>query len=281
MISSVKQVLLIDLEKGTYESKSFPDLHKFIGGVGVGIKLLDLYLENDPLIFAVGPLNGYFPYASKTSIVFLDNKNVEDIYIGGALSLRIQFAGYDAVVLLNRAKASVSLAINKDSVAFHNSQNSLNSAVLPGRSSQLGIVGRKLLLDGYFEPKEDLLYKKFHSKNLANIMFTGTKKYTVKDMTKYKAIYFRLLSRTKDMRVEKGINPSCSGCPMGCSQSKRGELGGNVLVHSLVACSFAEEIYSDIGTIFSCLNILGYSYTHEDIENLPYYIDQVLEGFNE
>ena len=40
---------------------------------------------------------------------------------------------------------------------------------------------------------------------------------------------------------------------------------------------FAQAIYSDVNTVFSCLNVLGYDYTHEDIENAPLYISQVLK----
>ena len=60
-----------------------------------------------------------------------------------------------------------------------------------------------------------------------------------------------------------------------------GEVGGNVLVHSLCACSYSTKIYSDVGTVFSCLNILGYDYTHEDIENLPKMVDKVLKELND
>ena len=63
---------------------------------------------------------------------------------------------------------------------------------------------------------------------------------------------------------------------MGCEKSQRGEIGGNVLIHSLVSCAFATNIYSNIGVVFSCLNILGYDYTHEDIESLPTLIEQIL-----
>ncbi len=103
----------------------------------------------------------------------------------------------------------------------------------------------------------------------------------MKDWDKYKTLYAQILERANLVTVDSGFFPSCSGCPKGCSKSKDGELGGNVLLHSLVACGFAENIYSDISTIFSCLNTLGYEYTHEDIENLPLHIQEVLNNLSE
>ena len=79
------------------------------------------------------------------------------------------------------------------------------------------------------------------------------------------------------MLIKENTFPSCSLCPMGCKKSNEGEIGGNVLLHSLVACEFAQNIYSDIGIVFSCLNVLGYDYTHEDIENLPKLIEKIFK----
>ncbi len=63
---------------------------------------------------------------------------------------------------------------------------------------------------------------------------------------------------------------------MGCGKSRVGEIGGNVLIDSLVACQFADKIYTDIGIVFSCLNVLGYNHTHEDMENLPKLIEDTI-----
>jgi hypothetical protein len=53
-----------------------------------------------------------------------------------------------------------------------------------------------------------------------------------------------------------------------------------VLIHSLVACHYADKIYSDIGVVFSCLNVLGYDYTHEDLENLPKLIEDTIKNIS-
>ncbi len=99
-----KKVLLIDLEKEASEVKSYADLQKYVGGVGLGLKLMHLYKDLDPLVLSVGPLNGFFPFASKTSVVLNDSGVIEDLYIGGTLSARIKFTGIDSIVICGKAK---------------------------------------------------------------------------------------------------------------------------------------------------------------------------------
>jgi len=88
-----RKILSIDLTKKEYEVKSFEDLNSYIGGVGLGFKLMEMYYDKNPLIFAVGPLNGLFPFASKTAVVINNDGVIEDVYLGGSISLRICRAG--------------------------------------------------------------------------------------------------------------------------------------------------------------------------------------------
>jgi len=280
MASLAKNVLYVDLGRKTFDVKSDTDLHKYVGGVGVGIKLLADNFDRDPVIFSIGPLNGYFPYCSKTSIVANDNGVIEDIYIGGSLSSRLKFAGFDSIVVYGRASSPLTLDITDEEVAFKEVDAKLGSLGLPGKRSVLSYdqEERTYFLDKYFSPPEKILEKKLLDKNLYNLVITGTKTFPVKRADKYGEIYKKLLGQTGLLTVEKDRHPSCVGCPMGCNRSKTGEIGGNVLTHSLVACTYAEKIFSDIGVVFSCLNVLGYDYTHEDIENFPELIKKVLEG---
>ena len=102
--TSVKKVVIVDLENKISETKSFTDLNPYFGGTGVGLKLLEIYHDKNPLIFSVGPLNGFFPFASKTSVVLDNNGAIEDIYIGGNLSTRIRFAGIDSILFHGRSQ---------------------------------------------------------------------------------------------------------------------------------------------------------------------------------
>lgn len=277
MIDTVsKKVMIVNLENSEIEVKSFTDLNNYVGGTGLGLKILELYLDKDPIVFSIGPINGFFPFASKTSVVLTKDGLVEDIYIGGALSTRLKFTGLDSVVICGKANEKTILEIQNSEVNFHNEITDIESLGLPGKRCLLNFDGKKVLLDNYFTTPEDYLESKFVEKNLKGISFTGTEIYKLKNFDNYKNLYSEILHRGKDLRVLEGTYPACSNCPMGCGKSKVGEIGGNVLINSLVACQFADKIYSDIGTVFSCLNVLGYSYTHEDIENLPRLIEKTL-----
>src|SRR3989344_1426141 len=230
-----RKILSIDLTKKEYEVKSFEDLNSYIGGVGLGFKLMEMYYDKNPLIFAVGPLNGLFPFASKTAVV-----------------------------------------INNDGVSFKNQSEDPDTLGLPGKRSVIKMDGSKILLGGYFTTPEHFLEKEFTDKNISGIVVNGTELTNIKDFDKYEDLYKKILNRKDELSVLEGTYPSCSNCPMGCGKSKTGEMGGNVLLHSLVACQYAARIYTDVGVVFSCLNVLGYNYTHEDIEALPKLIEQTV-----
>ncbi|MFZ2664103.1 MAG: aldehyde ferredoxin oxidoreductase N-terminal domain-containing protein [Patescibacteria group bacterium] len=271
-----KKVLTIDLNKKEAEVRSFADLNKYLGGVGLGLKLLEIYSDRNPIVLSIGPLNGFFPFASKTAVVLNDDGVIEDIYIGGSLSLRMRFAGIDAIAIFGRSDQPVVLDICNTTVDFLGEETDVRTLGLPGKRSVISFENKKILLDGYFTTPESFLEKIFTEKNMKGMVITGTEIDKPLNFEEYEKLYNEILSKKGDLRVDMGTYPSCSNCPMGCGKSKVGEIGGNVLINSLVACQFADKIYTDIGIVFSCLNSLGYSYTHEDIENLPKLIEETI-----
>lgn len=277
---TVKKVLVIDLEKKEAEVKSFTDLNKYFGGTGLGLKLLEIYADKNPLIFSVGPLNGFFPYASKTSIVLNNEGAIEDIYLGGSLSTRMKFAGLDSIVITGKSQEETIIDIQDSVATFKDKETEMSSLGLPGKRTNLYFEGNKILADQYFTTSEEYLEKMFKEKNIKGISITGTEIITPKNFEDYQKLYKELLERKLELRVDSAGYPSCSNCPMGCGKSKVGELGGNILLNSLVVCQFADKIYTDIGVVFSCLNTLGYEYTHEDIENLPRLIEDTIRNIS-
>jgi hypothetical protein len=280
METDAKKALILDLSQKTAEVKSFPDLKKYIGGVGLGLRLLELYKNTDPVVFSVGPLNGFFPYVSKTSVVLSDGGVVEDLYLGGNLSLRIRFCCIDSIVICNSFDTESFIDITNTSTAFVNSEVDISSLGLPGKKSALSFEDGTFLLGNYFKAPESFLDTIMKKKKVKGMCITGTETFKPKNFAIYEKLYDGILSRKSELSVEKGIYPSCAGCPMGCGKSKTGEIGGNIFLHSLVACQYADKIYSDIGIVFSCLNSLGYDYTHEDLENLPRLVEDTLKNLN-
>lgn len=267
-----KKVLFINLSNQHSEVRLLPELTPYLGGVVMGMKLYSLYRDFDPLVISIGPLNGFFPFVSKTSFVVENDGMIEDLYLGGSLSFRLAFSGIDALVLAGSCDSDAVLDIVDEEVKFLSPQSldsSFSSLGLPGRRSVLQMDEGTLMLDGYFSLNAGFVEKKLISKRVTGLCLTGTKSVELPDVGKYTLLFNQILDQAGVLGVDFGNKPSCSGCPLGCSESRIGEMGGNILVHSLVACGYAENIYSNLGTVFSCLDVLGYNYTHEELEALP------------
>jgi aldehyde:ferredoxin oxidoreductase len=131
MLSSdpLRRVLVVDLSKRTHEVIERPDLfEESLGGAGAAIRLLEEYCPQDaeplgpenPIIFAVGPLVGLYPLASKTVAMFKSphTGNLGESHAGGRSAVSLRMAGYGAVVLVGRSPSPTALVIDGDHVAF-------------------------------------------------------------------------------------------------------------------------------------------------------------------
>jgi aldehyde:ferredoxin oxidoreductase len=144
------RILYIDLNKLSSKVEERPDLFEAgLGGTGVGVKLLaehcpagaDPLGPHNPIIFAVGPLVGHYPLASKTSALFKSphTKNLGESHAGGRSAVSIRMAGYGAIVIQGKSKFPIYLSINESGVAFKDA-----SALWGMRSSYtVGSVLRK------------------------------------------------------------------------------------------------------------------------------------------
>ncbi|MDY6912280.1 MAG: aldehyde ferredoxin oxidoreductase N-terminal domain-containing protein, partial [Chloroflexota bacterium] len=123
------RVLYIDLTRRQYRIENKPDLfEKSIGGTGVAIRLLEEEcpsgvnpLEPDnPIIFAVGPLTGLFPLASKTVAMFKSplTGNLGESHAGGRSAVSLRLSGYGAMVIKGASESPVYLAVRGDKVCF-------------------------------------------------------------------------------------------------------------------------------------------------------------------
>ncbi|MBI4091530.1 hypothetical protein HY419_02125 [candidate division WWE3 bacterium] len=278
-------VLHIDLEKKDYVVKSYPDLKPLVGGVGIASKIILDELDLDPVVLSVGPLNGFYPFASKVCAAYIKQGKFIDSYGGGRLSLRLRFSSFDAIVLEGQSKEPISVSIANKEASFVGSNVNIESLGAFGKFSRISVERESLKIDGTFSFGSDSdavsLAEKLKGKNVENIIISASDDYEIENRERYEKQYLDVLGKLNLMLISPGNNPSCSGCPMGCHKSTLGETGGNVLVHSLVSCIYSEEIYSNIPTVFACLNVLGYDYSHEDLENLPGLVYSNLEKIYE
>ncbi len=125
----ISRVLYIDLTNKTFTVQDRPDLFQtWFGGAGAASRLLhehcpqecDPLSPENPIIFAVGPLTGLFPLASKTVAMFKSphTGNLGESHCGGRSAVAIRMAGYGAVVITGASKDPVYLAIHGSRVCF-------------------------------------------------------------------------------------------------------------------------------------------------------------------
>ncbi len=122
------RVLKIDLTDGTSEPVSFGSPPELLGGSGLAAGLfaehglMDASADHpdQPLIFAIGPLTGYFPLMSKVVMGFKSpyNGQYAESHAGGRLGLALRFAGYDALVIKGVARTPSCLIVGSRSIGI-------------------------------------------------------------------------------------------------------------------------------------------------------------------
>src|SRR5512135_936579 len=121
MIRDYFRVLLVDLSAGRSTIADIDGRNTVAGGSGLAAMLFEKYgipgkpwnETGQPLIFAIGPLTGYFPLMSKTVCAFKSpyHNQFAETHAGGRSALSLRFADYDALVVTGRAKSPSALVI--------------------------------------------------------------------------------------------------------------------------------------------------------------------------
>ena len=121
MIGDDFRVLVVDLSSGRSTVERLEDRHLHVGGSGLAAMLFERYGQitepwNDPhqpIIFAIGPLTGYFPLMSKTVCGFKSpyHNQYAESHAGGRSALSVRFANLDALVVTGKARRPVCLSI--------------------------------------------------------------------------------------------------------------------------------------------------------------------------
>ena len=121
MIRDHFRVLTVDLTSGRSNVVTVDGRHQFAGGSGLAALLFNTYGQADkpwddpqqPLIFAIGPLTGYFPLMSKTVCAFKSpyHDQYAESHAGGRSALALRFADLDALVITGKAEHPCCLAV--------------------------------------------------------------------------------------------------------------------------------------------------------------------------
>jgi len=115
------RVLVFNLTTGEGEITQFDGRDRVAGGSGLAAMLFSQYGQmeapwdavDQPLIFAIGPLTGYFPLMSKTVCAFKSpyHNQYTESHGGGRSAMALRFANLDALVIVGRSPASCFLEV--------------------------------------------------------------------------------------------------------------------------------------------------------------------------
>ena len=107
------KVLVFDLTSGKGEYTQMEGRDQVAGGSGLAALLFNRYGQpnapwdspGQPLIFAIGPLSGYFPLMSKTICSFKSpyHNQYTESHGGGRSAMALRLTGLDALVLIGRS----------------------------------------------------------------------------------------------------------------------------------------------------------------------------------
>ena len=121
MIRDHFRVLLVNLATGRGAIAKLDGRDTVAGGSGLAALLFDQYGLPDrpwddpeqPLIFAIGPLTGYYPLMSKTVCAFKSpyHDQYAESHAGGRSALSLRFADFDALVIRGRAPTPSCLSV--------------------------------------------------------------------------------------------------------------------------------------------------------------------------
>ena len=125
----LRRVLYVDLSRRRSWVEERPELfERNLGGTGVASEILleecpegaDPLGPDNPIIFAVGPLVGLFPMASKTVSMFKSPHTGElgESHAGGRSAVALRLAGYGAMVIRGASTMPVYLVVEGDRLQF-------------------------------------------------------------------------------------------------------------------------------------------------------------------
>jgi aldehyde:ferredoxin oxidoreductase len=217
----LSNILYVDLTRKRFRVEQRQDLFdKYLGGAGVAAQLLlescpegcDPLGPDNPIVFAVGPLTGLFPLASKTVAMFKSphTGNLGESHCGGRSAISIRMAGYGAIVIEGRSEIPVYLAIHGSDVHFRDASTlwGMSSSLTAGHVirereagsglrtiMRIGRAGEKMVTyscvaaETYRHFGRLGLGAVFGSKNLKAVVVSGKRSLPVADNRAYRSVY--------------------------------------------------------------------------------------------
>ena len=228
-------VLYVDLTRKRFRIEQRQNLFdRYLGGAGVGAQLLqqscpegcDPLGPDNPIIFAVGPLTGLFPLASKTVAMFKSphTGNLGESHCGGRSAVAIRMAGYGAIVIEGKSEIPIYLAIHGRDVHFRDASTlwGMSSSLTAGRVirereagpglrtiMRIGLAGEKMVTyacvaaETYRHFGRLGLGAVFGSKNLKAVVISGKRSLPVADNKDYRRVYRDIYKKAVSSKIMK------------------------------------------------------------------------------
>ncbi|RLF16672.1 MAG: aldehyde:ferredoxin oxidoreductase [Thermoprotei archaeon] len=220
------RVLYVDLERRRFKVEDRRELfEKRLGGTGVAIELLkeecprgaDPLGPDNPIIFAVGPLTGLLPMASKTVAMFKSplTGSLGESHAGGRSAIAIRSAGYGAIVIKGASRSPVYLVIDSSGAKFREASAlwgvassftvgrvirereagaGLRTIMRIGRAGEKLVAYASVITETYRHFGRHGLGAVFGSKKLKAIVVQGDQALKITNPAQYKDLYLRVFN---------------------------------------------------------------------------------------
>lgn len=306
----LSRVIYIDLGRRVYWVEEKPELFtEGFGGAGAGIRLLveecpqgtDPLSPKNPVILAVGLMNGIFPLASKTVAMFKSplTGNLGESHAGGRSSIAIRMAGYGAIVVRGRSETPVYLTIDENGAKFKDASAlwGMNSASTVGRIlrevepgagirtiMRIGKAGEKLIPYAYVTTETYRHFGRlglgavFGSKNLKAIVVSGKKSFKFRSPKSYRTLYeelFKTFCKSPLMRKYHELGTPMNVLPLnmtGSLPSRNLQSNSFAGVQELSGENMAEKYLGRRTACAHCpVSCIHIAALREPYENEPYF----------
>jgi aldehyde:ferredoxin oxidoreductase len=233
--AQLANVLYVDLSTKSHRVVHRPELFEAsVGGTGVATALLleecpqgcDPLSPQSPIIFAVGPLVGLFPMASKTVAAFKSphTGNLGESHCGGRTAVAIRMAGLGAIVIKGSSDIPVYVAIHGDQVHFRDASTlwGMSSSFTAGRVirqrepgagtrtiMRIGRAGERMITYSCLTAETYRHFGRlglgavFGSKKLKALVVSGRRSIPVGDVKEYRKLYDRIFAAAVDSPAMK------------------------------------------------------------------------------
>ncbi len=164
------KILRVNLTSGKISTEKTSKYHDFIGGMGIGYKIMfdevpvgtKAFDPENKIIFGVGPLTGSGALmSSRTNITSLLASNpyhmVTDSHMGGNFAATLKYAGWDGIIVEGVSQKPVWLRIENDNVSIEDASFVWGKGIYDTTAQIASIIGKEASIAAIGQAGENLV----------------------------------------------------------------------------------------------------------------------------